>query len=38
MVSSLPFLGPVGAVRISRIDGNLVVNPNLRDRDNIRST
>src|SRR6187397_1360565 len=31
MVSSLPFLGPVGAVRIGRIDGNLVVNPNLRD-------
>jgi polyribonucleotide nucleotidyltransferase len=31
MVSSLPFLGPVGAVRIGRIDGDLVVNPNLRD-------
>src|SRR5688572_25146491 len=31
MVSSLPFLGPVGAVRIGRIDGNLVVNPNLRE-------
>jgi polyribonucleotide nucleotidyltransferase len=31
MVSSLPFLGPVGAVRIGRIDGSLVVNPNLRD-------
>jgi polyribonucleotide nucleotidyltransferase len=31
MVSSLPFLGPVGAVRIGRIDGNLVVNPSLRD-------
>jgi polyribonucleotide nucleotidyltransferase len=31
MVSSLPFLGPVGAVRVGRIDGNLVVNPNLRD-------
>jgi polyribonucleotide nucleotidyltransferase len=31
MVSSLPFLGPVGAVRIGRIDDNLVVNPNLRE-------
>ena len=31
MVSSLPFLGPVGAVRIGLIDGSLVVNPNLRD-------
>ena len=31
MLSSLPFLGPVGAVRIGRIDGNLVVNPSLRE-------
>jgi polyribonucleotide nucleotidyltransferase len=31
MVSSLPFLGPVGAVRIGQIDGELVVNPTLRD-------
>src|SRR5881409_3692273 len=29
MVSPLPFLGPVGAVRIGRIDGELVVNPTL---------
>src|SRR5262249_46077158 len=29
MVSPLPFLGPVGAVRIGRIDGELVVNPPL---------
>ncbi len=29
MVSPLPFLGPVGAVRIGRVDGNLVVNPTL---------
>jgi polyribonucleotide nucleotidyltransferase len=28
-VSPLPFLGPVGAVRIGRIDGRLVVNPTL---------
>src|SRR6058998_3010771 len=29
MVSSLPFLGPVGAVRIGMIDGELAVNPTL---------
>jgi polyribonucleotide nucleotidyltransferase len=28
-VSPLPFLGPIGAVRIGRIDGELVVNPSL---------
>src|SRR5256885_15009269 len=31
MLSPLPFVGPVGAVRIGRIDGNLVVNPTLRE-------
>src|ERR671930_1102333 len=31
MTSPLPFLGPVGAVRIGRIDGELVVNPTLPD-------
>src|SRR4051794_24922601 len=30
MISPLPFLGPVGAVRIGRIDGELVVNPTLQ--------
>jgi polyribonucleotide nucleotidyltransferase len=29
MVSPLPFLGPVGAVRIGRVEGELVVNPTL---------
>jgi polyribonucleotide nucleotidyltransferase len=29
MVSPLPFMGPVGAVRIGRIDGRLLVNPPL---------
>jgi polyribonucleotide nucleotidyltransferase len=29
MVSPLPFSGPVGAVRIGRLDGELVVNPPL---------
>ncbi|MDQ3995288.1 MAG: polyribonucleotide nucleotidyltransferase, partial [Actinomycetota bacterium] len=31
MVSPLPFLGPVGAVRIGIADGDLVVNPTLAD-------
>jgi polyribonucleotide nucleotidyltransferase len=29
MVSPLPFLGPVGAVRIGRVDGEFIVNPTL---------
>jgi len=29
MISPLPFIGPVGAVRIGQIDGQLVVNPSL---------
>src|SRR4051794_21938460 len=29
MVSPLPFVGPVGAVRIGRLDGEFVVNPTL---------
>ena len=31
MVSPLPFLGPVGAVRIGQIDGEFVVNPTLQE-------
>jgi polyribonucleotide nucleotidyltransferase len=31
MLSPMPFLGPVGAVRIGRIDGRMVVNPTLPD-------
>jgi polyribonucleotide nucleotidyltransferase len=31
MVSPLPFLGPVGAVRIGVLDGDLVVNPSLQE-------
>src|SRR5207244_2543790 len=30
MISPLPFFGPVGAVRIGQIDGELVVNPTLQ--------
>ncbi len=29
MLSPMPFLGPVGAVRIGRMDGELVVNPTM---------
>jgi polyribonucleotide nucleotidyltransferase len=31
MLSPMPFLGPVGAVRIGRLEGELVVNPTLPD-------
>src|SRR5690348_11584918 len=31
MISPLPFLGPVGAIRIGKIDGELVVNPTLKE-------
>ncbi len=31
MISNVPFAGPVGAVRIGKIDGNFVVNPNEED-------
>ncbi len=30
MLSGIPFAGPIGAVRMGLIDGNLVVNPTLR--------
>jgi len=32
-ISPLPFLGPIGAVRIGRIEGELVVNPTLEQLD-----
>ncbi|HET8557660.1 MAG TPA: hypothetical protein VFL58_10165, partial [Gaiellaceae bacterium] len=34
MLSPLPFMGPVGAVRIALIEGNLVVNPTLAEVEN----
>jgi polyribonucleotide nucleotidyltransferase len=34
MISPLPFFGPVGAVRIGMIDGELVVNPTLTESEN----
>src|SRR5881227_1129655 len=30
-VSPLPFLGPIGAVRMGLVDGNIVVNPTLEE-------
>jgi polyribonucleotide nucleotidyltransferase len=30
-VSPLPFLGPIGAVRMGLVDGNLVINPTLQE-------
>jgi len=32
-LSDIPFAGPVGAVRIGRIDGKLIVNPTFDERD-----
>src|SRR5947209_1754133 len=29
MISPLPFMGPVGAVRVGQVDGELVINPTL---------
>ena len=37
MISPLPFLGPVGAVRIGMIEGELVVNPTLPDIEDVRA-
>jgi polyribonucleotide nucleotidyltransferase len=37
-ISPLPFLGPIGAVRIGRIDGRLVVNPTLQQLEEDGST
>src|ERR687888_1132112 len=31
MISPLPFLGPVGAVRIGRLEGELILNPTLQE-------
>jgi polyribonucleotide nucleotidyltransferase len=31
MISNVPFAGPVGAVRIGKVEGNFVVNPQERD-------
>ena len=33
-ISPMPFLGPIGAVRMGMIEGNLVVNPTLQETEN----
>jgi polyribonucleotide nucleotidyltransferase len=38
MISPLPFMGPVGAVRMGLIDGELVVNPTLAEVEQGEST
>ena len=38
MISPLPFLGPIGAVRIGRIDGEFVINPTLAALESGEST
>jgi polyribonucleotide nucleotidyltransferase len=38
MISPLPFLGPVGAVRIGEIDGEFVVNPTLQESEEESTT
>jgi polyribonucleotide nucleotidyltransferase len=33
-ISEIPFMGPIGAVRIGRVDGEFVVNPTIADLEN----
>ncbi len=33
-ISKLPFLGPIAAVRVGRINGSLVINPSMKDLEN----
>ena len=35
-ISEIPFMGPIGAVRIGRIDGEFVVNPTITDLETLR--
>ena len=35
MISPMPFLGPIGAVRIGLVEGELVVNPTLQETEEI---
>jgi polyribonucleotide nucleotidyltransferase len=34
-ISNVPFNGPVGAVRVGRIDGNLIINPDILESENL---
>lgn len=33
-ISKIPFLGPIGAVRVGKLEGQLVVNPDIPDMEN----
>jgi polyribonucleotide nucleotidyltransferase len=33
-ISDIPFAGPIGAVRVGRIDGNFIINPTHEQREN----
>ena len=37
-ISEIPFQGPIGAVRVGRIDGEFVVNPTFTQLDDSRSS
>lgn len=32
-ISDIPFAGPIGAVRVGRVDGNFIVNPTFQERE-----
>ncbi|HEX8948147.1 MAG TPA: polyribonucleotide nucleotidyltransferase, partial [Dissulfurispiraceae bacterium] len=34
-ISDIPFGGPIGAVRVGRLEGNLIVNPDLSEIENV---
>ncbi len=34
-ISNIPFGGPVGAVRVGRLDGNLIANPDVTEMENL---
>jgi len=33
MISGIPFQGPIGALRVGRVDGNFIINPNYEEMD-----
>lgn len=35
MISDIPFNGPVGAVKVGLLDGNLIINPNFAEMDKL---
>ena len=37
-ISGVPFMGPVGAARVGYVDGEYVLNPEVEDMDQLRTT